>query len=94
MGALFSFKLVAPILAVALMSGFALGVLHWNGDKAKCQYGKRWTSDRWYTGFAISKLEFRYRNLSYGCPNAEKYNPDEMKPLTETDLTNTGGLLP
>ena len=78
---LFSGKLMFLAVAFVLLAGFGTGHIHMNNDKVECFEKKRWTSTRWHTFYAFGKVELRYRNANYDCPNTAKFDPKDVVPL-------------
>lgn len=84
---LFGAKFIAPIVAVLALLGFATGNLHWNSDHYRCFQKKHWSQGDWHTGFALGKLEFRYRDKNYDCDVDWKLDPSKYKKDASGNIT-------
>ncbi len=66
------------LLAILTAIAFATGYLRWEKDQPGCFNGKYFYGD-WHTTLSVGKLEWRQKD--YGCPEAERYNKGDFKPL-------------
>lgn len=72
-------KVFLPVIAIVIAFSFVTGALHWDSDKARCLVPRRWNAGQWHTGWAIGKLEFRYKAKDYGCDPEYKLDPTQWK---------------
>lgn len=69
-----------PFIALAVVAialSFAMGLLHWNKDKATCMVRRDWKEGSWHTYFAIGRLEWRVKD--FDCDHNFKLDPEKWQ---------------